>query len=93
MASSKLAYQLFYGLKDLVLRAQKINITTKEYILVIEGTAPATSYKAVTHPTSPCVLSDGQVVEFTADRVGKGWVSHIFVRPAVPLLSLLYILW
>ena len=26
-------------------------------------------------------LADGQVVENTADRAGRGWVSHIFVRP------------
>ena len=76
--------------------ANKQKETAKEYILVIEGTAPAIVLQRCDSPNlSLPVLSDGQVVDYTADRVGRGWVSHIFVRrwPVLSLLSLIYILW
>ena len=55
-------------------------IKIKEYILLIEGTAPAIVLQRCDSPKlSPPALSDSQVVEYT-DRAGRGWVSHIFVR-------------
>ena len=43
----------------------------------------------------PPALSEGQVVQYTAERAGKGWGSHMFGRRRVvlSLLSLVYILW
>ena len=74
-------------------------VDTKEYISVIEGTAPAICLQIFDSPNlSPPALSDRQVVQvvqYTADRAGRGWVSQIFVRrwQVVSLLSLIYILW
>ena len=74
----------------------------KENISVIEGTldtgqwtAPAMLLQRIDSPNlSPPALSDGQVVQYTADRVGRGWVSQIIVRQwrVLSLLSLIYIL-
>ena len=47
-------------------------------IFVIEGTAPAIVLQRCYSPNlSLPALSDGQVVQYTADRGGRGWVSHM----------------
>ena len=72
-------------------------VTDKEYISVIEGTAPAIVLQRFDLPNlSLPSLSDGQVVQYTADRAERGLVSQIFVRlgGANPsIASLKYILW
>ena len=71
-------------------------VRLKEYISVIEGTAPTIVLQRFDSPNlSQPALSDRQVVQYTADRAGRGWVSQIFVRPSrvLSLLSLIYILW
>ena len=49
----------------------------------------------LTQPLPPHALWDEQVVQYTADRAGRGWVSLIFGRRwwVLSLLSLKYILW
>ena len=75
--------------EDNCLRLLGMTGVTKEYILVIEGTAPTIVLQRSDAPNlSLPALADGQVVEYTADRARRGWVSHFFVRPW-PVLSLL----
>ena len=45
---------------------------------MIEGTTPAIVFDSPNLSTP--ALSDGQVVQYTADRAGRGWVSQMFVR-------------
>ena len=57
-----------------------------------QWTAPAMLLQRIDSPNlSPPALSDGQA-QYTADRVGRGWVSQIFVRRwrVLSLLSLVY---
>ena len=66
------------------------------YISVIEGTAPAiVLQRFYSLNLFPPALSDGQVMQYTADRVGRGWVSQILVRRwhVLSLLSVMYTLW
>ena len=67
-----------------------------EYISVIEGTAPPSSSKHLTLQTSPPACSGRRagIVQYTADRAGRGWESQIFGRRrgVLSLLSLIYIL-
>ena len=75
-------------------RERAKRIETKEYISVIEGTSTAIVLQRFDSPNlSLPALSDGQVVQNTADRAGRGWVSQIFVRRwdvAVPSTSDIY---
>ena len=61
-----------------------------------EGTAPPFVFQIFDSPNlSPPALSDGHVVQYTADRAGRGWESQMFGRRkrVLSLLSLIYILW
>ena len=72
-------------------------VRTKEYILVVEGTAPAIVLQRCNshHNLSLPALArrSGSWVYCRQSR-GRGWVSYIFVRrwPVLSLLSLIYIL-
>ena len=61
------------------------------YINDIQGQHRPSSYKDVTHPTSPCCLQYSLLPDCLTEQA----VSHIFVRrwPVLSFLSLTYILW
>ena len=62
--------------------AQRIYISD-----TVEKTAPAIVLQKFDSPNlSPLARSDRLVVEYTADRAGRGWASQIFVR-RWPVLS------
>ena len=70
-------------------------VGTNEYISVIEGTAPAIVLQTFDSLNlSPPALSDGQVVQYTADRARRGWLRQMFARRWVLyLIAMIYILW
>ena len=56
-------------------------ICTKDYILVIDGTAPAIVLQRCDSPNlSPLCLQYNQLPDRLTEQAGRGWVSHIFVR-------------
>ena len=60
-----------WHLLTLLCRARSI-LSTKEYLSVIEGTAPAIVFQRFdSHNLSPPALSDGQVEQYTAHRAGE----------------------
>ena len=69
---------------------------SKEYISLVEGTATShrLQLEGLTQPLPACSVgsyTDGQVVQYTADRAGRGWVSQIFVCRVLSLLYHCYI--
>ena len=69
---------------------------TKEYILVIEGTATAIILQRCVSPNLSTLCLQYSPTTWLSDITGgRGWVSHIFLRPwpVLSLLSLIYILW
>ena len=73
-------------------------VGTNEYISVIEGTAPAIVLQTFDSLNlSPPALSDGQVVQYTADRARRGWLRQMFERRwggwwVLYLIAMIYIL-
>ena len=63
--------------EDNCLRLLGMTGVTKEYILVIEGTAPTIVLQRC---DSPNLSMPALSVYCSADRAGRGWVSHILVR-------------
>ena len=60
-------------------------VSSKEYISLVEWIATPHCLKKsqLTQPLPACSVgsyTDGQVVLYTADRAGRGWVSWLFVR-------------
>ena len=71
-------------------------MSTKEYILVIEGTAPPCVLQTFAHPTSPCLLCQtvrvlGVFCRQSKERLG----GQMFWRRrgVLSVLLLIYILW
>ena len=64
---------------------RNVRDSTKEYISHVAGTATShrLQLEGLTQPLPACSVgsyTDGQAVQYTADRAGRGWVSQMFVR-------------
>ena len=71
-------------------------VITKEFISMIEGTAPAIVIQRCGSPNlSPLCLQCTLLPDCLTEQAGRGWVSHIYVRRwrVLSLQSLIYILW
>ena len=75
-------------------------MSIKEYISVMEGTAPAIVFQTFDSPNlSPLYLQYTALPDRLTEQAGRGWVNQMFVRRwrVLSLLSLiytvLYILW